>query len=145
MMQSSVRSFAYSTMTDARLLAVRQTYVDGNCHFLARCLARKTGWPLATLLDRDGEHAYHAFVISPNGPLDIDGPHDADELRKDWGGSVIDGQAYRVLDVDTSDEVFDRWGTAEDGEVDSEDEIDYFAIWDDAESTATLVLSCYQK
>lgn len=131
------------SVTVKALAFVREAYVNGNCHFLAREISRKTGWPVTTCLNSEGEHAYHAFVLTPEGlGLDIDGLHTVEELAQQWGGATVNKQAHSVVTGNHDDE-FDSWGSAEDLEYDDPNDIDYSEIWLAAEETASLVIMHY--
>lgn len=81
-------------------------FTEGDCHIFARHMATVTGYPLAVFLDECEFPDLHAFVVTPDGPIDILGLHAWDdffvlwrsrrwrtitwaELERDWGGWTI--------------------------------------------------------
>ena len=61
-------------------------FTKGDCHFLARAIHRRTGWPMAAF-DLNGPDI-HAFVVMPDGRLlDVYGPQTQMQARKRWNVS----------------------------------------------------------
>lgn len=74
-----------------RSLAVTKRDIErftcGDCHFLARAIQKRTGWPIHAFVypDHSDEPYLHAFVVMRDGRvLDVQGACTIDELRVRW-------------------------------------------------------------
>src|SRR4051812_34273463 len=62
-----------------------QWFTEGDCHYLARAINRRTGWPMAAFRDEEGWPDLHAFALMPNGRvLDVYGPQTKQEAKRRW-------------------------------------------------------------
>lgn len=62
----------------------RVRFTEGDCHFLAREINRRTGWPMFTFVSEYGPDL-HAFVMRPDGKvLDVEGLQDCKQFRAKW-------------------------------------------------------------
>ena len=82
--------------------AARHTFKYGACGALAIALHQATGWPIVAITDHHnvengqvgGGSALHWAVRRPDGRLiDIDGPHNEEDLVNEYHGEADDGQA----------------------------------------------------
>lgn len=74
-----------------------ERFTEGDCHYLARALHRRTGWSMAAF-SCGGEPDLHAFVLTPDGRvLDVQGACTKHVMRTRWGGKGIRAYEWRAL------------------------------------------------
>lgn len=75
-------------MTESRTAPLtafdRVRFTEGDCHFLARAIHLRTGWPIHCFTEYD-EPDLHAFVVMPDGrALDVQGVCAISTMRERW-------------------------------------------------------------
>jgi len=64
-------------------------FTEGDCHYLARAIHERTGWPMMTFSDRFGP-CLHAFVLMPDlRALDVEGPCNIRTFKRRWKSTKI--------------------------------------------------------
>lgn len=65
----------------------RERFTYGDCHYLARAIQKRTGWPIHALTVKSypGEPCVHAFIWTPDGKcLDVNGLRSIRKVLDDW-------------------------------------------------------------
>ncbi len=71
-------------------------FTCGDCHILAKRIAKVTGWDLCTFVDEEGDPFLHAFVRMPDGNiLDVNGVQTEEAFRQHWQAPAED-PSYRI-------------------------------------------------